>query len=177
MAHRHVHDILQPHVLSLKVGLPGAIFLQDNDRPHSAKTSQDCLRHITTFPWPARSSDLSPIQCTWDHLGRQVGQSTSLVDLKSAELSVDDCDVGISLKYGKHLRNYLCANITAQQLEKRCSDFIQTCYRFLDLTGPLQIGGLPALQSDFQVQNQHFVGCIQDLYVDNQLVDLNRYKS
>ncbi|GFY79053.1 cadherin EGF LAG seven-pass G-type receptor 2 [Trichonephila inaurata madagascariensis] len=38
---------------------------------------------------------------------------------RSAVLSVDDCDVGISLKYGKHLRNYLCANITTQQLEKR----------------------------------------------------------
>ncbi|GBM44624.1 Protocadherin-like wing polarity protein stan [Araneus ventricosus] len=56
-----------------------------------------------------------------------------------------------------------------------CSDFIQSCYRFLDLTGPLQIGGLPALQSDFQVQNKYFVGCIMDLYVDNQLVDLNSY--
>ncbi|CAL1267158.1 unnamed protein product [Larinioides sclopetarius] len=94
---------------------------------------------------------------------------------RSATLSVDDCDVGLSLKYGKHLKNYLCANFTTRKLEKRCSDFIQSCYRFLDLTGPLQIGGLPALQSDFQVQNKYFVGCIMDLYVDNQLVDLNSY--
>ncbi|GIY59065.1 protocadherin-like wing polarity protein stan [Caerostris extrusa] len=94
---------------------------------------------------------------------------------RTAILSVDDCDVGLSLKYGKQLRNYLCANVTTRKLEKRCSDFIQSCYRFLDLTGPLQIGGLPALQSDFQVQNKYFIGCIQDLYIDSQLVDLNSY--
>ncbi|KAG8198293.1 hypothetical protein JTE90_021547 [Oedothorax gibbosus] len=94
---------------------------------------------------------------------------------RSATLSVDDCDVGLSLKYGKQLGNYLCANVTINTLEKRCSDFIQTCYRYLDLTGPLQIGGLPALQSDFQVQNKYFTGCIKDFYVDNQLVDLNSY--
>ncbi|KFM62814.1 Protocadherin-like wing polarity protein stan, partial [Stegodyphus mimosarum] len=52
---------------------------------------------------------------------------------------------------------------------------MQTCYRYLDLTGPLQIGGLPAVLNDFRIQNAHFSGCIIDLYVDNQLVDLNDY--
>ncbi|GFW14369.1 transposable element Tcb2 transposase [Trichonephila clavipes] len=37
----YVHDILQPHVLPLFSRLPGAIFQQDNVRPHTAKVSQD----------------------------------------------------------------------------------------------------------------------------------------
>lgn len=56
----------------------------------------------------------------------------------------------------------------------RCADFMETCYRYLDLTGPLQIGGLPALLSDVQVKNTHFTGCIMDFYVDHQLIDLNK---
>ncbi|GFU50049.1 uncharacterized protein TNCV_4933961 [Trichonephila clavipes] len=64
-AQRYVHDILQPHVLPLMQRLPGAIFQQDNARPHTAGVSQDCLRTVTTLPWPALSPDLSPI----GHLG------------------------------------------------------------------------------------------------------------
>ncbi|GFW22075.1 transposable element Tcb2 transposase [Trichonephila clavipes] len=66
----YVHDILQPHVLPLMQRLPGAIFQQDNARPHTARVSQDCLRTVTTLPWPTRSPDLSPIEHIWDHLGR-----------------------------------------------------------------------------------------------------------
>ncbi|GFX02533.1 transposable element Tcb2 transposase [Trichonephila clavipes] len=65
-AQRYVHDILQPHVLPLMQWLPGAIFQQDNARPHKARVSQDCLRTVTTLPWPSRSPDLSPIDHIWD---------------------------------------------------------------------------------------------------------------
>ncbi|GFV80683.1 transposable element Tcb2 transposase [Trichonephila clavipes] len=65
---RYVHDILQPHVLPLMQRLPGAIFQQDNARPHTARVSQGCLHTVTTLHWPARSPDLSPIKHTWDHL-------------------------------------------------------------------------------------------------------------
>ncbi|GFW75386.1 transposon Ty3-I Gag-Pol polyprotein [Trichonephila clavipes] len=44
--------------------------------------SQDCLRTVTTLPWPARSPDLSPIEHTWDHFGRRVGHPTSLNELE-----------------------------------------------------------------------------------------------
>ncbi|GFW57026.1 transposable element Tc1 transposase [Trichonephila clavipes] len=43
-------------------GLPGAIFQQDNARPHTARVAQDFLRHFQTLPWPARSPDLSPVE-------------------------------------------------------------------------------------------------------------------
>ncbi|GFY11250.1 transposable element Tcb2 transposase [Trichonephila clavipes] len=36
-AQRYVHNILQPHVLPLMQRLPGAIFKQDNARPHTVR--------------------------------------------------------------------------------------------------------------------------------------------
>ncbi|GFX31820.1 transposable element Tc1 transposase [Trichonephila clavipes] len=56
---RYVDDILRPHVGPFLNGLPGAIFQQDNSRPHTARVAQDFLRHFQTLPWPARSPDLS----------------------------------------------------------------------------------------------------------------------
>ncbi|GFV67644.1 transposable element Tcb2 transposase [Trichonephila clavipes] len=78
----YAHDILQLHVLPLLQRLPGAIFQQDNARPHTARVSQDCLRTVTTLPWPTQSPDLSPIEHIWDHLGRRVGHPTSLNELE-----------------------------------------------------------------------------------------------
>ncbi|GFV08898.1 hypothetical protein TNCV_3821411 [Trichonephila clavipes] len=48
--------------------LPGAIFQQDNVRPHTVRVSQDCLRTVTTLPWLGRYLDLSPIEHVSDHL-------------------------------------------------------------------------------------------------------------
>ncbi|GFV58276.1 transposable element Tcb1 transposase [Trichonephila clavipes] len=79
----YVHDILQPHVFPLMQRLPGAIFQQDNARPHTARVAQDCLRNVTILPWPARSPDLSPIKHIWDHLGRRVEHPTSLDELEA----------------------------------------------------------------------------------------------
>ncbi|GFX40269.1 transposable element Tcb1 transposase [Trichonephila clavipes] len=59
---RYVDDILRPHVGPFLNGLPGAIFQQDNVRPHTARVAQDFLRHFQTLPWPARSPDLSPVE-------------------------------------------------------------------------------------------------------------------
>ncbi|GFX46770.1 transposable element Tcb1 transposase [Trichonephila clavipes] len=59
------------------------IFQQDNAWPHTARVSQDCLRTITTLPWPSRSPDLSPIEHIWDHLGWRVRHSTSLNELEA----------------------------------------------------------------------------------------------
>ncbi|GFW63138.1 DDE_3 domain-containing protein [Trichonephila clavipes] len=59
---RYVNDILRPHVGPFLNGFPGAIFQQDNARPHTARVAQDILRHFQTLPWPARSPDLSPVE-------------------------------------------------------------------------------------------------------------------
>ncbi|GFX19133.1 transposable element Tcb2 transposase [Trichonephila clavipes] len=47
---RYVDDILRPHVGTFLNGLPGAIFQQDNARPHTARVAQDFLRHFQTLP-------------------------------------------------------------------------------------------------------------------------------
>lgn len=96
---------------------------------------------------------------------------------RTAIIKVDGCDEGLiaAVLRGQLEENYACANKTTLHLEARCADKMQTCYRFLDLTGPLQIGGLPTLPTRFQVETKDFVGCITDLYVDHQLVDLNSY--
>ncbi|GFU63805.1 transposable element Tcb1 transposase [Trichonephila clavipes] len=79
----YVHVILQPHVLPLMQRLLGAIFQQDNARPHTARVSQVCLSTVTTFPWSARSPDLSPIEHVWDLLGRRVEHPRSLNELEA----------------------------------------------------------------------------------------------
>ncbi|GFW93945.1 transposable element Tcb2 transposase [Trichonephila clavipes] len=79
----YVHDILQAHVLPLMQQLPGAIFPQDNARPHTAKGVTRLFRTVTTLPCPARSPDLSPIEHIWDHLGQRVGHPTSLNELEA----------------------------------------------------------------------------------------------
>ncbi|GFW18034.1 transposable element Tc1 transposase [Trichonephila clavipes] len=84
---RYVDDILRPHVGPFLNGLPGAIFQQDNARPHTARVAQDFLRHFQTLPWPARSPDLSPVEHVWDQLKRQMPPYHSVHDL---ELAVQD---------------------------------------------------------------------------------------
>ncbi|GFU28903.1 transposable element Tc1 transposase [Trichonephila clavipes] len=81
---RYVDDILRLHVGSFLNGHPGAIFQQDNARPHTARVAQDFLRHFQTLPWPARSPDLSPVEHVWDQLKRQMPSCHSVHDFELA---------------------------------------------------------------------------------------------
>ncbi|KAG7177210.1 Cadherin EGF LAG seven-pass G-type receptor 3-like [Homarus americanus] len=94
---------------------------------------------------------------------------------RSATISIDDCDTALSVKFGDKIGNYYCANTTSQILDPRCAILTQSCHRFLDVTGPLQVGGLPALPTTYQVKHQHFEGCISDLYIDHKFIDLNSF--
>ncbi|GFX02412.1 DDE_3 domain-containing protein [Trichonephila clavipes] len=58
----YVDDILQPHVVPFLNGLQGAIFQQDNARPHTERAAQDFLLHFQTLPRPTCSADLSPVE-------------------------------------------------------------------------------------------------------------------
>ncbi|GFX42079.1 transposable element Tcb2 transposase [Trichonephila clavipes] len=81
---RYVDDILRPHVGPFLNGLPGAIFQQDNAHPHTARVSQDFLRHFQTLPWPARFTDLSPVEHVWGQLKWQMSSCHSVHDLELA---------------------------------------------------------------------------------------------
>ncbi|GFX41752.1 transposable element Tc1 transposase [Trichonephila clavipes] len=81
---RYVDDILRPHVGPFLNGFPGAIFQQDDARPHTARVAQDFLRHFQTLPWPTRSPDLSPVEHVWDQLKRRMPSCHSVHDLQLA---------------------------------------------------------------------------------------------
>ncbi|GFT27186.1 DDE_3 domain-containing protein [Trichonephila clavipes] len=83
---RYVDDILRRRVGSFLNGLPGAIFQQDNARPHTARVAQDFLRHFQTLPWAARSPDFSPVEHVWDHLKRQMPSCHSVHELAVQDL-------------------------------------------------------------------------------------------
>ncbi|GFW70293.1 transposable element Tcb1 transposase [Trichonephila clavipes] len=81
---RYVDDILRPHLGPFLNGLPGAIFQQDNARPHTARVAEYFLRHFQTLPWLARSPDFSPVEYVWDQLKRQMPSCHSVHDLELA---------------------------------------------------------------------------------------------
>ena len=60
------YNILQPHVLPLMTRLWGAIFQQDNIRPHTVRVSQDCFRHITS---PSLACSITRFVSKWAYLG------------------------------------------------------------------------------------------------------------
>uniref|UniRef100_K1PF79 Cadherin EGF LAG seven-pass G-type receptor 1 n=1 Tax=Magallana gigas TaxID=29159 RepID=K1PF79_MAGGI len=77
---------------------------------------------------------------------------------RTATLSVgEECDTQIAVK---------CYTSAVPKVQ---------CPKFLDLNGPMQIGGLPNFQSQFQIVNRNYKGCIKDFYVDHQLLDLNKF--
>ncbi|GFS47101.1 transposable element Tcb1 transposase [Trichonephila clavipes] len=80
-ARRYVDDILTPIVLPMLSSHPGAIYQQDNARPHTARLSQQCLQGYDVLPWPARSPDLSPREHVWNALGRQLQPSRDTGEL------------------------------------------------------------------------------------------------
>ncbi|XP_064085068.1 protocadherin-like wing polarity protein stan isoform X1 [Macrobrachium nipponense] len=94
---------------------------------------------------------------------------------RSATISLDNCDVALAVRFGDKIGDYYCANTVAAILDARCAILTESCHRFLDVTGPLQVGGLPSLPTTYQVQQHHFHGCISDLYIDHKFIDLNSH--
>ncbi|XP_072181687.1 cadherin EGF LAG seven-pass G-type receptor 2-like [Diadema setosum] len=82
--------------------------------------------------------------------------------LSTATIILDDCDPAVALRYSNKYDDSSCAASATYYGE----------LRFLDLTGPFILGGLPDLPSEFPVENTDFIGCIRDVYIDNELLDL-----
>ncbi|XP_074026257.1 protocadherin-like wing polarity protein stan isoform X2 [Leptinotarsa decemlineata] len=95
---------------------------------------------------------------------------------KTATISLDNCDTAIALKRGRELgERWACAGYAEHKLEPRCASLTETCHRFLDLTGPLQLGGVPLESTVFQIQNFHYEGCISQFEIDYKFLDLNSF--
>ena len=92
------------------------------------------------------------------------------------------CDVRLSLKHGRSMKPELvCANSTLEAAkEDRYCGFYSTnqCTNFLDLTGPLVVGGLPPSKQAEATPDDRFpgsfVGCVRDLHIDRQPVNMNQ---
>ncbi|XP_023685991.2 cadherin EGF LAG seven-pass G-type receptor 1 isoform X1 [Paramormyrops kingsleyae] len=81
---------------------------------------------------------------------------------KVAVVAIDDCDIAMAIRFGGQISNYSCAAQGTQTGLKKS----------LDLTGPLLLGGVPNLPEDFPVRNRDFVGCMRNLTVDSQPMDM-----
>ncbi|GFV64788.1 transposable element Tcb1 transposase [Trichonephila clavipes] len=75
---RYISEVLEPIVLPHLQGLAKAIFQQDNARPRMARIVQRFFvnHQIELLPWPARSSDLSPIENLWSMVAQRLTQIT-----------------------------------------------------------------------------------------------------
>uniref|UniRef100_A0A4X2MBG7 Cadherin EGF LAG seven-pass G-type receptor 1 n=2 Tax=Vombatus ursinus TaxID=29139 RepID=A0A4X2MBG7_VOMUR len=100
------------------------------------------------------------------HIGR-LGIPHGPSGEKVAVVSVDDCDTAVAVRFGSLLANYSCAAQGTQTGSKKS----------LDLTGPLLLGGVPNLPEDFPVRNRQFVGCMRNLSIDNQAIDMESFIS
>ncbi|XP_055533079.1 protocadherin-like wing polarity protein stan isoform X2 [Wyeomyia smithii] len=92
---------------------------------------------------------------------------------RTVVLSVDSCDKALAL--ANLGQKWNCANQTTMVLNRKCASLTESCHRFLDLTGPLQIGGLPKISTHFQIQSHDYIGCISDVYIDHKYIDLNAF--
>ncbi|GFV20845.1 transposable element Tcb2 transposase [Trichonephila clavipes] len=73
---RYINEVLQPQAIPFLQGLPGAVFQQDNARPHVAKTVKSYLdsQQVQLLPWPAYSPDMSLIELVWDIVGERLAR-------------------------------------------------------------------------------------------------------
>uniref|UniRef100_A0A7N4P878 Cadherin EGF LAG seven-pass G-type receptor 1 n=1 Tax=Sarcophilus harrisii TaxID=9305 RepID=A0A7N4P878_SARHA len=98
------------------------------------------------------------------HIGR-LGIPHGPSGEKVAVVAVDECDTAVAVRFSGLLANYSCAAQGTQTGSKKS----------LDLTGPLLLGGVPNLPEDFPVHNRQFIGCMRNLSIDNQAIDMESF--
>ncbi|GFU11111.1 DDE_3 domain-containing protein [Trichonephila clavipes] len=78
---RYVDDILTPIVLPMLSSRPGAIYQQDNARPHTARLSQQCLQGYDVLTMACQVTRSFANRACLDALGRQLQPSRDTGEL------------------------------------------------------------------------------------------------
>ncbi|GFV45437.1 transposable element Tcb2 transposase [Trichonephila clavipes] len=75
-SNKYVREVLHPEAVPFLQSIPGAIFQQNNTRPHVAKTVRDfcSAQHMQLLPWPAYSLVMSPIEHVRDLVGQRLAR-------------------------------------------------------------------------------------------------------
>ena len=117
-------------------GILGAIFQQDNARPHVAKTVQDfCLAHMQLLPWPAYSLNMPPNEHVWDFVGRRLARdpAASKDELwlckQAIQNSLPQTDIQNLFDFIQIVQQYLLQNVVATPN----ADFGHLFFFFFDL--------------------------------------------
>ena len=76
IAHHYINQVIRTILPPFFQHQPRLLFQQDNARQHTALVVQQFVaaNKVNAMPWPACSSDLSPIEQLWDHLGQRIGR-------------------------------------------------------------------------------------------------------
>jgi len=72
---RYRDEVLEPYVRFFRVAVgPDFLVMDDSAKPHTALLLDEFLesKDIRRMDWPARSSDLNPIEHVWDALGKAI---------------------------------------------------------------------------------------------------------
>ncbi|GFW38384.1 transposable element Tcb2 transposase [Trichonephila clavipes] len=69
---RYVDDILRTVLLPFLLQYTVLIFVQDNDKPHTARVTMNYLTACQTHLWPSKSPDFSHIEHVWYVMGRRL---------------------------------------------------------------------------------------------------------
>ena len=80
-AQTYINDVLAVEALPLiQFHGPNVTFMHDNAHPHSAAITRQFLltNDVNVLDWPAHSSDLNPIEQTWDELGCRVQRNHAI---------------------------------------------------------------------------------------------------
>ncbi|GFX84998.1 transposable element Tcb2 transposase [Trichonephila clavipes] len=87
-SNRYVREVLHPEVVHFLQSIPGAIFQQNNTRPHVAKTVRDfcSTQHMQLLPWRAYSPVMSPIEPVRGLVGRRLARDPRLAASKDVLL-------------------------------------------------------------------------------------------
>ncbi|CAD5116988.1 DgyrCDS5822 [Dimorphilus gyrociliatus] len=93
---------------------------------------------------------------------------------KTATVSIgENCVAEAELKLSRAQK---CATRATINLDEKCSDDSETCFRFLDIPGPLQLGGLARkVNTNRELRTSQFNGCIRNLRIDGKIVNLDDY--